>query len=107
MMSWWHRERRACKEDLPVSGNLSPSKRQPSRRREDIWPTAQYQLGRLYPKRGIYAKARTAFERCQIATRDDDLRSSAFTAVTEVKIARSITRQGPFCPGPTVFATSN
>lgn len=44
---------------------------------DQLWPTVQYQLGRLFYKKGSYARARKAFELSQLSTPEEDLRANA------------------------------
>ena len=39
---------------------------------DPLWPGVQYQLGRLYFKRGAYASARQAFEFSQLSATDQE-----------------------------------
>lgn len=55
-----------------LKGSLSLDRDHP------LWPAVQYHLGRLYFRKGTYARAREAFECCQLSTSDEEERKSAF-----------------------------
>jgi len=64
-------------------------------RNDELWPTVQYQLGRLRFKMGDWAKARRAFEFSQLSTADEELRNNIPFWLNQIDVLLAPDKQRP------------